>query len=242
LALSDPTHNLETVHSDSSQESGDPAVSSRQADTQQLMSVIQSHGLSVPEHQAIRLAQYCRLLWDWNSRLNLTRHTDWELFVTRDLLDTLQLAEHTPRGAKVLDVGSGGGVPGIPLAILRPDLSVSLCESIGKKATALQAIIKELRLSIPVYADRAETILKKHRFQFVTARAVASISKMIVWFGPVWGAVGQLLLIKGRRWTEEYEQAEAEGLWKRRTLENVASWTTPGRDGESVLLRISMAK
>ena len=142
----------------------------------------------------------------------------------------------------MLDVGSGGGVPGIPLAILRPDVSVSLCESVGKKANALQAIVSEMKLSVPVYADRAEVILKKHRFQFVTARAVASISKMIGWFWPVWGAVGQLLLIKGRRWTAEYEEADAEGLWNRRTLENVTSWRTPGRDGESVLLRISKAK
>lgn len=242
MVLSDSEINPAAVDPDPIPDRQDSVASLSPSDTQQLMSVIHSHGLNVPEHQAIQLARYCRLLWEWNDRLNLTRHTDWELFVTRDLLDTQKLAEHLPQGAKVLDVGSGGGVPGIPLAILRPDLSVSLCESIGKKANALQAIVKELKLSVPVYADRAETILKKHRFQFVTARAVASISKMIVWFGPVWGAVGQLLLIKGRRWTEEYNDAEAEGLWKRRTLENIASWATPGRDGESVLLRISKAK
>ena len=77
-----------------------------------------AHGLSVTDSQAAQLAQYCRLLWDWNSRLNLTRHTNWELFVTRDLLDTIRLAEHVPHGVKVLDVGSGGGVPGVVLALI----------------------------------------------------------------------------------------------------------------------------
>lgn len=241
MALSNSSQESESISSGDSSDIAVNAAHSLQTDTLTLQAVIRSHGLSVPDHQTARLAQYCRLLWDWNSRLNLTRHTDWELFVTRDLLDTQKLAEHIPQGAKILDVGSGGGVPGIPLAILRPDVSVSLCESIGKKATALQAIVKEMKLSIPVYADRAETILKKHRFQFVTARAVASISRMIGWFAPVWGAVGQLLLIKGRRWSAEFEESQAEGLFKRRRLENLTSWATPGRDGESVLLRISKA-
>lgn len=198
-----------------------------------------AHGLSVSEDQAKKLAQYCRLLWDWNSRLNLTRHTDWELFVTRDLFDTIELAKHIPQNAKVMDVGSGGGVPGIPLVLLRPDVNMSLCESVGKKAMALQDIVKTLGLSIPVHADRAETILKKNRYQFITARAVASIGKMIGWFAPVWNAAGQLLLIKGPRWTEERDEAQEEGLLRKHSVEHVASWSAPGRDGQSVLLRIS---
>lgn len=211
-------------------------------DVQQLLRAIAAHQLSITDEQAARLAHYCRLLWDWNNRLNLTRHTDWDLFVTRDLLDTIELSRHVPKDSTVMDVGSGGGVPGIVLAILRPDLKVALCESIGKKATALQAIVKALRLPIVVYADRAETILKKHRFQVITVRAVGSISKLLTWFAQVWKSVGQMLLIKGPRWTEEFEEAEAEGLLKRLKLESIAQWPTPGRDGKSVLLQIVKAK
>ena len=207
-------------------------------DLQQLLTVLQTHGLIIPDDQAVLLAKYCRLLWDWNSRLNLTRHTDWEMFVTRDLLDTLELSRHIPSKAKILDVGSGGGVPGIPLAILRPDISVALCDSVGKKAMALQDIVKSLGLTVPVYADRAESILKKNRFHFVTARAVASIAKMIGWFIPFWGAAGKLLLIKGPRWIEERNLASADGLLKKHTVEQIGAWSTPGRDGQSVLLRI----
>lgn len=201
-----------------------------------------AHGVSVTDSQASQLAQYCRLLWDWNRRLNLTRHTDWDLFVTRDLLDTLNLAEHVPQGASVLDVGSGGGVPGIVLAILRPDLNVSLCESVGKKITALQSIVQTMALPVKVLEGRAETLLKRHRFQIVTARAVGSISKLLGLFLPVWGAVGQLLLIKGRRWTEEQAEAQLDGSLKHRTLELLSSWSTPGRDGQSVLLRLTKVR
>ncbi len=218
------------------------APQSPEIDRQQLLAAIRLHGLNVTTEQLGKLAQYCRVMWDWNSKLNLTRHTDWDLFVTRDLIDTIELAKHIPQQAKVMDVGSGGGVPGIPLAIIRPDLSVALCESIGKKAAALKDIVVTLKLTIPVHADRAEVILKKHRFQFVTARAVASIGKMVGWFAPVWAGVGQLLLIKGPRWTDEFEQAKDEGLLKKHSVDNIAAWSTPGRDSQSVLLRISRSR
>ncbi len=213
-------------------------ISATPEDIQQLLKAISANELSVTNEQAARLAHYCCLLWDWNSRLNLTRHTDWDLFVTRDLLDTIELSRHIPQGSTVMDVGSGGGVPGIVLGILRSDLKIALCESIGKKAVALQAIVKAMRLPIVVHADRAETILKKHRFQVITVRAVGSIGKLLTWFEPVWKSVGQLLLIKGPRWTEELEDVESAGLLKRLKLEQISEWSTPGRDGQSVLLQI----
>src|SRR4051812_37081742 len=91
------------------------------------------HGLDLPPHQVEQLDKYCRLLWDWNTKLNLTRHTDYEKFVGRDVVDTLQLAVHVRPGEEVLDVGTGGGVPGVVLALVRPDLKVSLCDSVSKK-------------------------------------------------------------------------------------------------------------
>ena len=84
------------------------------------------------------LERYCELLWEWNEKINLTRHTDYEKFVARDLVDSLAFAEFLEPGEKVLDVGSGGGVPGVVLAIVRPDLKVSLADSVGKKAKVLK--------------------------------------------------------------------------------------------------------
>lgn len=196
------------------------------------------YGLQITAEQSVVLAAYLQRLQFWNERLNLTRHDQPELFVTRDLLDSLRLAGHLPRGARVLDVGSGGGVPGLIVAILRPDLTVAVCDSVGKKASALQDIVSSLGLSVQVIGQRVQDVLQRQRFQIVTARAVGAIDRLLPWFQPLWLAGAEVLLIKGPRWQEELAEAQRSGVAKGRRIERIASWHTPGRDGESVLLRI----
>jgi len=211
-------------------------------DVARLLACAANCGLTVSDESAQQLVRYARLLWDWNIRLNLTRHTDWDLFVTRDLLDTVELSRHLPENSRIMDIGSGGGVPGIPLAIIRPDLTVSLCDSVGKKAMALKDMVSALKLPIEVHSDRAENVLRSKKVNFVTARAVASISRLMSWLKPVWNSVGQLYLIKGPRWVEEHAEAEADGHFRSFRLEQISSWSTPGRDGQSVLLRVIRRK
>src|SRR5438067_13937674 len=88
------------------------------AQTGDLTAALAKHNIALPAEQVAQLDRYCRLLWDWNTKINLTRHTDYEKFVSRDLVDTLQLVPHLRESEDVLDVGTGGGVPGIVLAIL----------------------------------------------------------------------------------------------------------------------------
>lgn len=196
------------------------------------------HGLQITPEQAVVLAAYLQRLQFWNQRLNLTRHDQPELFVTRDLLDSLRLAAHLPQGARVLDVGSGGGVPGLVVAILRPDLTVSVCDAVGKKASALQDIVSSLGLSVQVLGQRVQDVLQRQRFQVATARAVGAIDRLLPWFQPLWLTGAEVLLIKGPRWQDELAEAQRSGTAKGRRIERIASWHTPGRDGESVLLRI----
>lgn len=91
-------------------------------------------GLDVPAVAVPALSAYAASLWAWNERLNLTRHTDVETFVSRDVADAVAIVPHLARGERVLDVGTGGGVPGVLLSILRPDLRVELAESVAKKS------------------------------------------------------------------------------------------------------------
>ena len=125
-----------------------------------LADALTRHRLELPANQVEQLEKYCQLLWDWNAKLNLTRHTDFEKFVGRDLVDSLQLAAHLREGEEVLDVGTGGGVPGVVLAIVRPDLKMALCDSVGKKARAVESIVKDLGLEIPVYPSAPKSCSK----------------------------------------------------------------------------------
>jgi len=203
-----------------------------------LQAALARYGLELPEDQLAQLDRYCRLLWDWNEKLNLTRHTDYDKFAGRDVLDSVQLSRLLEPGEEVLDVGSGGGVPGISLAIIRPDLQVSLSESIGKKAQVLDAMARELDLPTPIYHSRAEDLLEDFRFDALIARAVGPLWKMCTWFAPHWHAFGRLLAIKGPRWVEERREARERGLLRHVELRKAAVYRMPGTEADSVILKL----
>ena len=140
----------------------------------------------------------------------------------------------------MLDVGTGGGVPGIVLAILRPDLHVELCDSVGKKARAVQAISAEAGLPLPVHEGAGQAIVAKRpgAFDTLVIRAVAPLVKLLGWFEPVCHTYGRLLVIKGPRWEEEKGEARHRGFVKKVRIRRLAAWPLPGSDNESVLLEI----
>ena len=203
-----------------------------------LQELARALGLAVSPQQADMLVQYLLRVRDWNQKLNLTRHTQWDVFVHRDLLDSMRLAEHIPQGSRILDVGSGGGVPGVLLAILRPDLTVTVCDSVAKKAAALADIVQGLGLPVSVQAKRVQDILLNREFDCLTVRAVAALDKLLPWFDPVWENGGEVLLIKGPAWKTELEDARKLGRTRGRRIDRIAAWRCPDRDGDSVLLRI----
>jgi 16S rRNA (guanine527-N7)-methyltransferase len=182
--------------------------------------------------------RYVKLLWDWNEKINLTRHTDYAKFAARDLLDCVKLAELLHPGEEVLDVGSGGGVPGVVLAILRPDLQVSICDSVGKKARVLQEMVNALDLPIAVYDQRAESLLEDFRYDAVTARAVGPMAKLLKWFQPHWASIGRLLLIKGPKWLEERGEARHFGLMHGLECRKAVEYPMPGSQSQSVILKV----
>ncbi|MGI9429756.1 MAG: 16S rRNA (guanine(527)-N(7))-methyltransferase RsmG [Bythopirellula sp.] len=210
--------------------------------TPNLAATLSDFAIDLPAEQIELLDRYRAALWRWNQQLNLTRHTTIEKFVGRDVVDSLQLAQLLDNGQRVLDIGTGGGVPGLILAICRPDLRVSVCDSTQKKAKVVQSIVAELNLPTRVYSCRAEEVLQLQTFDTLVARGVAALSKILYWLSAHWDAFDQLLLVKGQRWVEERGEARHRGLMNQIELRKVASYETRGNDAESVILCLRRAQ
>jgi 16S rRNA (guanine527-N7)-methyltransferase len=166
---------------------------------------------------AERLGRFLAMLLDANTRFNLTAITDAAAAWERHVFDTLTLLPLIDSiGARTLiDVGSGGGVPGVPLAIALPALEVTLLEATGKKARFLESVVAGLGLErVRVVAERAETAARdreRHRetYDVVTARAVGPLPTLLELTVPFAREGGVVLAIKGERAGEEVEAARA---------------------------------
>ncbi len=198
-------------------------------------------GVALDPARLALLGDYLARLLAMNERVNLTAVTEPAAAWTKHALDGLSVVPELaslPAGASVLDVGSGGGVPGIPLAIARPDLEVTLLEATQKKAAFLADVAEALGLSnVSVVAERAEDARETElagAFDAVTARAVAKLSTLLGWTAPFARDGGRLVLIKGQR--AELELREAKRAMKLAGCTH--EHTTPTRTGRVVVLRV----
>lgn len=226
----------EELPSDDAAAQKSPPVDPYPGDT--LPAALARHQIQLPDDRVALLDRYCQLLWDWNEKINLTRHTTYEKFVTRDLVDTLQLASLVHPQEEILDVGSGGGVPGLTLAIIRPDLEVTLSDTVGKKARVLEDLVKKLKLPVPVFNARTETLLEDTRWDALTIRAVGPLADLLAWFRPCWASITRLLVIKGPKWKEEQAEASRRGLLRELELKVGAEYPLAGTESNSVILKI----
>ena len=214
-------------------------MSNNQSSPHALAAEMSRQGIELPDQQVATLERYCRLLWEWNSKLNLTRHTDYRKFVGRDLADSLAFANFLRSDERILDVGTGGGVPGLVLAVVRPDLSVSLCESVGKRARAVTDIVDRLSLDVPVFQSRVEDLLGgQWTGDTLVIRAVARLTKLLDWLEPHWGSFSRLLIVKGPAWVDERAEVRHKGQMRKLALRKLTSYPMPGTDSQSVLLQI----
>jgi 16S rRNA (guanine527-N7)-methyltransferase len=220
-----------------SPENSDPTSSDTTA-IEPLAQLVAQYGVAAADDQLALLDRYREQLWSWNEKLNLTRHTTLEKFVTRDVLDSWELCKLLDGRRRVLDVGTGGGVPGLVMAILRPNLSVSVSESTAKKARVVEAIVGELQLPVEVYACRAEEVLQIRTFDSLVARGVAPLPKLLKWLQPYWDAFDELLVIKGAKWADERNEARHLGLLRGLELRIAATYQARDTGVESVILRL----
>lgn len=195
-------------------------------------------GVSLDDATLTKLGAFLALLLGMNEQVNLTAITEPAEAWSRHVLDALALVPllaDVPAGARLLDVGSGGGVPGLPLAIARPDLDVTLLDATEKKVAFLAATAAELGLShVHAICGRAEEVDLGAPFDVVTARAVAKLSTLLGWTAPFAKGGGRLLLIKGER--ADLELGEASKQLRRFRCEHLRTVRTP--TGRIVVLEV----
>jgi 16S rRNA (guanine527-N7)-methyltransferase len=170
-------------------------------------------GIQVTNAQNALLVRYLDLLEEGNKVTNLTRITNRAAAEIGHVGDALTLLPFLPKGPHGLaDVGSGGGVPGIPIAIMRPDAQVVLIESTQKKAAFLGKTIQGLNLkNVLLIADRAETAAQgsaRESFDIVTARAVGAMNLLAEWCLPLVKKGGKFLAMKGPKVLDELAEAD----------------------------------
>lgn len=170
----------------------------------QLDAGLEEMALPLGDAQRDLLIGYLGLLNKWNRAYNLTAVRDPEAAVRRQLLDSLSIAPWVDRGP-VLDVGTGAGLPGIPLAIIRPELNFSLLDSNGKKTRFVQQAVGELGLAnVEVIRARAEQLERPGHYRLITSRAFASLADMVSRTRGLLDDDGQWLAMKGTDPDAEY--------------------------------------
>ena len=144
--------------------------------------IINKYFPNLSEEQKSQFQQLETLYKDWNEKINVISRKDIDEFYERHVLHSLGIAKimEFADGTKVLDIGTGGGFPGIPLAILFPNVEFTLVDSIGKKITVVNAVAESLGLkNVKAYHERAEKI--KDKFHFVVSRAVTQMPVFLCW-------------------------------------------------------------
>lgn len=183
---------------------------------------------------APRLLDYLSLLERWNKTYNLTAIRDPREMLVKHLLDSLAMHGFV-EDERLADLGTGPGLPGIPLAIAKPRLRVSLVESNGKKARFLREAVRQLGLSnATVIESRAEAVDEPGQYDLITARALDRLAGIVRVGGHLLRPGGRLLAMKATRVDEEV--AELPPGWR---LQAVHPLTVPGLDAERQLVVVA---
>ena len=187
---------------------------------QALADITLQNGLALTSPQVAQLARYGQLLTEANAVVNLVSRKDEAHIATRHILHSLVLAMPgvsgfaLSDGAAVLDLGCGGGLPGIPLGIVRPDLTLWLCDSIAKKIVAVQRFVSALQLgNVQAICARAESIENlpehRHRYDVIVSRATAPLDDLVRWTRGLVKPGATLLALKGGDLSTELDRTRA---------------------------------
>jgi 16S rRNA (guanine527-N7)-methyltransferase len=213
------------------------AVFDRAALAHVLKNGVEQLDLGLGEAQQEKLLDYLALLNKWNKVYNLTAVRDPMEMMTLHVLDSLAAVPAFKDAQNVLDVGAGGGLPGVVLAIARPDMKVSMIDIVHKKTAFLNQVKAELELgNVTVYTKKVQELQVKTPYDVITSRAFADLSDFVNWSGHLLAEGGRFIALKGTAPAEERERLPDP--WKVNELQPLQ---VPGLDAQRHLVFIGRA-
>lgn len=170
----------------------------------------QKINIKFTKEQLNQFYEYMNLLLEWNEKINLTAITEPKEIILKHFIDSLTIDSYLKENSTLADVGTGAGFPGIPLKIVRPDLKITLVDSLNKRINFLNEVITKLNLKdVTTVHSRIEDFGndKKYRekFDYVTARAVANLSVLSEYLLPISKVGGKCICMKGSNVQEEID-------------------------------------
>lgn len=199
---------------------------------------VQEMGLALNEAQIDQMLAYLALLSKWNAVYNLTAIRDPQEMVKQHLLDSLSAAPAFTDARNVLDVGAGGGLPGMMLAIAYPQTRISMIDTVSKKTAFLSQAKAELGLSnVTVFTGRVEQLEVTEKFDVITSRAFSELCNFINWSGHLLAEGGQFIAMKGVAPAQEIERLPAG--W---AVTGVQPLQVPGLNAERHLVFVRRAE
>lgn len=200
----------------------------------QLSALLKTAGISLSDRQKQQLVGYVEMLHKWNKAYNLTSVRDPQQMLVRHILDSIVVEPHLV-GERFIDVGTGPGLPGVPLAIVRPGAHFTLLDSLGKRVRFLKQVQHELKLdNIMPVQSRVEEFAGEPPFDGVISRAFASLNDMVSWCHHLPGQQGRFYALKGVLPEEEIAALPA-GF----RVENISPLIVPQLEGERHLVVIA---
>lgn len=181
---------------------------------QQFIDALKVQGIELTETQIEQFRIYYAMLVEWNQKVNLTAVTEKEDVYLKHFYDSLTPLFYTEvkEAASLCDVGAGAGFPSIPVKIVRPDLKITIVDSLNKRINFLNELSAELGLDkMHLVHDRAENFgqyTARHMFDVVTARAVANLNVLLELCLPLVRTGGNFIVLKGKKGLEEFEESE----------------------------------
>ncbi|AUV03387.1 16S rRNA (guanine(527)-N(7))-methyltransferase RsmG [Enterobacteriaceae bacterium ENNIH1] len=202
-----------------------------------LSRLLDEAGISLTDHRKNQLVAYVEMLHKWNKAYNLTSVRDPNEMLIRHILDSIVVAPHL-QGERFIDVGTGPGLPGIPLSIVLPDAHFTLLDSLGKRVRFLRQVQHELHLTnVTPVQSRVEDFPADPPFDGVISRAFASLNDMVNWCQHLPGTQGKFYALKGLIPNDEIDTLPAQF-----SVESIVKLAVPHLEGDRHLVVIKANK